>query len=117
MRPLRVFLAPAEDADGISSPADPRLTPIDLLQTDPRGNGFSFRVPRVFRGDYVTFTYCKPCAQMSAGRTLLPTGPFLPATFHVVGDSGPPVLTIALAAALGISLVAVGALGVARRRP
>jgi hypothetical protein len=88
--PLRVFLVPAAIADQIHSVRDSRLIPLGSLKRDRLKNGrLAFRVPNVPPGDYSTLLYCVPCAPRSAGRSLLPVGPF-PGPFHVV-EAAPAV--------------------------
>ena len=75
--PLRVFLVPADQAAAITSPEDGRLILLGDLLVDERGDGrLQFVVPDVPAGDYTTMTHCVPCAEFSAGRRLIPTGPF-----------------------------------------
>jgi hypothetical protein len=117
---LRVFLAPAEQVDSISSPGDARLLPLGRLRVDENGNGhLRFVVPDVPPGDYVTLTHCVPCAPYSAGRELLPTGPS-PGHFIVLGSEGSgqfPVIPVAAgAAAVGLLGVVLGVAWTLRRR-
>jgi hypothetical protein len=115
--PLRVFLIRADEVDlrspdlGVSSPDDSRLIPLGELTVDAEGNGeLRFTVPDVPAGNYTTLTHCVPCAPSSAGRELLPTGPF-PEPFVVLGDgasgAGFPIAPVALAAGGGVLILAV----------
>lgn len=89
-QPLRVFLVPEAIADQVRFVRDPRLVPLGSLKRDRAKNGrLAFRVPNVPPGDYSTLIYCVPCAQYSAGRRLVPGGPF-PGPFHVV-EAAPAV--------------------------
>ena len=117
---LRVFLAPAEEVDTITAPDDTRLVPLGRLRVDENGNGhLRFIVPNVPAGDYLTLTHCVRCAPYSAGRELLPTGPF-PGHFIVLGGEGSggfPVIPVAVGAgAAGFLVVGVG-WALRRRRP
>jgi len=109
--PLRVFLAPADDAAGISSPDDGRLTALGRLRVDPQGDGsLRFTVPDVPPGRYTTITHCVPCAAFSGGAEMAPTGPFS-GSFTVTrrSDDGFPLLPVLLGAAA--AFVGVGAVG------
>jgi hypothetical protein len=116
--PVRVFLVPAEHADEITSPDDGRLIGLGRMRIDEAGIGhLRFTIPRVPPGDYATLTHCVPCAASSAGRELLPTGPF-PGHFVVLdpdGDKGLPLLTVALCAIAAIALGLVSWLLLRRR--
>jgi hypothetical protein len=84
---MPLYFATAAVSDAIEAPDDPRLIPVGHLTVDGRGNGSAvFTVPDVPNGRYVVMTYCKPCAPYSAGRTMLPLGPF-PTPFRVFGSS------------------------------
>jgi hypothetical protein len=119
---LRVFLAPAEEADTITAPEDARLVLLGRLRVDENGNGqLRFIVPHVLSGDYLTLTHCVRCAPYSAGRELLPTGPF-PGHFIVLGSEGSggfPVIPVAVGAgAVGFLMLVLGvAWALRRRRP
>ena len=105
--PLRVFLAPAGDANAITSPKDDRLVAVGRLRIDKHGDGhLRFIVPDLPPGQYTTFTLCVPCAPSSAGRTLAPTGPFR-GLFVVLGPDGFPVMWLVLGAA-GAVVASVG---------
>lgn len=81
--PLRLFLVRAAAARSIRSPRDRRLVGLGTLAVDRRGNGRArFSVPNVRPGDYALFLHCVPCARNSAGRVMLPVGPF-PEPFQV----------------------------------
>lgn len=109
--PLRVFLTPADEADTITSPRDSRLRLLGRLRVDEEGNGrLRFIVPDVAPGEYTTLTHCVPCAPFSAGRALLPPGPFR-GSFVVIGDGdGFPFRPVVLGA-VGALLVVGGAVG------
>lgn len=75
--PLRLFLVRAELADRINGIGDRRLIDLGRLTVDRRGVGSArFRVPNVRPGDYDVLLRCTLCAPRSAGRTLMPAGPF-----------------------------------------
>jgi hypothetical protein len=83
---MPLYFAEAAISDVIRAPDDPRLVQVGLLIVDDRGDGSGLlTVPEVPNGHYVVMTYCKPCAPNSAGRVILPLGPFPP--FTVVGNS------------------------------
>jgi hypothetical protein len=85
-RRMPLYFAEAAISDVIRAPDDPRLVQVGLLIVDDRGDGSGLlTVPEVPNGHYVVMTYCKPCAPNSAGRVILPLGPFPP--FTVVGNS------------------------------
>lgn len=85
-RRMTLFFAEGAISDRIGSPDDPHLVQVGRLIVDDRGDGSgAFIVPDVPNGRYVVMTYCKPCAPSSAGRVILPLGPFPP--FTVVGSS------------------------------
>ena len=117
--PLRVFLAPADAADEITSVDDGRLVLLGRLRVDAGGNGrLRFVVPDVPAGEYATLTHCVPCAASSAGRELLPTGPFR-GPFIVLGSetgSRFPLLAVALGAGGGGFVLLLGIGWVLRRR-
>lgn len=84
---LDVYLVRAGQEAAIASVDDSRLVLLGRLEIDERGDGrLQFVVPDVPAGRYTTMTHCVPCAQFSAGRELLPTGPH-PDSF-VVLDAG-----------------------------
>lgn len=116
---LRVFLAPSDEADAITSPDDARLVFLGRLRVDEEGNGrLRFVVPDVPGGAYTTLTHCVPCAPFSAGHELLPTGPFS-TSFVVLGSDsggGVPVLPVALAAGGAGLLLVLGIGWLVRRR-
>lgn len=126
-RTIRVFLAPVSDvpeltspnaSPEIRSPNDARLIPLGALRVDEDGNGFlRFIVPNVSAGDYTTLIHCVPCASASAGRTLLPTGPF-PGSFVVLesGDGFPVDVIALIAGGAVVLLVAAAGWTVMRRR-
>ncbi len=83
---LPLYFAEAVISDGIRSPDDPRLARVGRLTVDEHGNGSGLlTVPEVPNGRYVVMAYCKPCAPNSAGRVILPLGPF-PTPFRVFGS-------------------------------
>jgi hypothetical protein len=85
-RRMPLFFAYASIADGITARDDSRLVPVGELIVDEDGNGSGMlTVPDVPTGRYVAMTFCEPCAPDSAGRSLLPLGPFPP--FEGVGSS------------------------------
>jgi hypothetical protein len=72
-----VYLARTSDLDQISAPDDSRLTRIGDLLVDSQGLGrLTFRVPPLPPDEYSAVILCRPCAEFSAGRSLLPAGPF-----------------------------------------
>jgi len=84
---MSLYFAATAVSDAIRAPDDPRLVPVGHLTVDGRGNASAVLiVPEVPNGRYVVMTYCKPCAPYSAGRVMLPLGPF-PTPFTVVGRS------------------------------
>ena len=115
--PVRVFLAPAEEATTITSADDSRLVLLGRLRIDGEGNGFlRFVVPDIAAGEYTTVTHCAACAASSAGRQLLPTGPF-PGAFVVLEQpDDASVLPLALAAAGAAAALLVAAGWMRRRR-
>jgi len=124
---LPVFLAPADVAGQISSRSDGRLTRLGDLSVDSHANGhMAFVVPDIPYGDYLSFIYCEPCATHSAGRSLLPAGPFRVGS-AVVGAPNQPAVSnstggfrFLIAAAIGsVAVILVGALWLRRsnRRP
>jgi hypothetical protein len=85
-QPMPLYFAWAAVSGSISSPDDPGLVRVGNLTVDEHGNGSGFfKVPEVRNGRYVVMTYCEPCAPYSAGRVILPLGPFPP--FRVVGST------------------------------
>ena len=73
---LSVYLAP-EGAGDIRHPGDPRLIPIGQLRVDANRDGsLTFRVPALREDRYNSFVLCQRCARWSAGRSLIPAGPF-----------------------------------------
>jgi len=118
--PVRVFLAPADQASQITSPTDGRLILLGRLRVNEAGNGqLRFTVPDVSPGEYTTLTHCVPCAATSAGRELLPTGPF-PGHFVVLdaaGEDGFPMLPVILGVGAAVVLFGVtGRWALLRRR-
>lgn len=72
---MQVFLVGLSIADQVSSPDDSRLVPVGNLVADTEGNGsLEFIVPNLPPGEYMSMVWCEPCAQFSAGRSLLPAG-------------------------------------------
>ena len=85
-RRMPLFFVHASIADAITARDDWRLVPVGELIVDRDGNGSGvLTVPNVPDGRYIAMTFCEPCAPDSAGRSLLPLGPFPP--FEVVGSS------------------------------
>jgi hypothetical protein len=83
---MPLFFAHASTADGITAPDDSRLVRVGELIVDEDGNGSGvLTVPDVPIGRYMAMTFCEPCAPDSAGRSVLPLGPFPP--FEVLGSS------------------------------
>ena len=116
-RALNVYFVASDAVDAVTSVRDDRLTPVGRMRVDGSGNGtLTFRVPDVPAGDYETLVHCPPCAQASAGRTLLPFGPF-EEPFQVLGSADGRRLTDA-AQRVAILVCGVG-LGIllARFRP
>lgn len=115
--PLRVFLAPAEEATTITSADDSRLVPLGRLRIDGEGNGFlRFVVPDIPAGEYTTLTHCAACAASSAGRQLLPTGPFPGAFVVLAQQDDAAVLPLALPTAGAAATLLVTAVWMRRRR-
>lgn len=86
-RRMPLYLGEAAISDGITAPDDPRLIHVGRLIVDDQGDGSGLlTVPEVPNGRYIVMTYCKACAPNSAGRVILPLGPF-PTPFRVVGSS------------------------------
>ena len=114
---MPLYFAEAATSDGIRAPDDSRLFPVGRLIVDERGDGSgALTVPEVPNGRYVVMTYCKPCAPNSAGRVILPLGPFPP--FRVVGSSAGrsgPVWPWIVGGLLG-AVVAAAALACSFRR-
>jgi hypothetical protein len=83
---MPLFFAQSSDLASITAPDDSRLVRVGQLIVDERGNGSgAFTGPEVPMGRYVVMTACEPCAPDSAGRVILPLGPFPP--FRVIGSS------------------------------
>ena len=105
---LRLYIAPSTGAD--DTPIDvASLIPVGILTVDEAGNGRGeLRVPQTAPGVHDVYLQCEPCAQFSAGRTLLPVG-----VLEVLPDSDAkvPIASIggvlAVAVLLGIGLIAV----------
>lgn len=112
---IRVYLAPADEANAITSADDQRLVLLGRLRIDDEGNG-SLRlvVPEVSPGDYTTLTHCASCAPTSAGKEILPTGPF-PGSFVVLGDDDGAVLWLVVGL-VGVAAAATAAVVWRRRR-
>jgi hypothetical protein len=88
--PLRLFLVRSAVVDSVRALDDRRLIALGTLAVDRRGNGSArFTVPNVRPGDYAVLLQCAPCARYSAGRVLIPVGPF-PGPFRVL--EAPPAL-------------------------
>lgn len=131
--PLRVFLGREEDLEWITfmrqdegeitSPDDGRLILLGHLTVDAEGNGeLRFTVPDVPPGHYRTVIHCVPCAPYSAGRELLPTGPFGPPFVVLPGNQRSErfpteSLLVGLASAATIAFVGVLFWASKRRRP
>jgi len=114
---MSLYFVAAAVSDAIKAPSDPRLVSVGHLTVDASGSGSAvFRVPDVPNGRYIIMTYCKPCAPYSAGRTMLPLGPF-PTPFRVLGSSadGSPSIWPWIAGGLG-GLLTVAALVWSLRR-
>jgi hypothetical protein len=72
-----LFFVPAESVDTVQSRDDPLLTPIGTLRVNSDGDGAgTIVVPPLTPGGYMVMAHCEPCAATSAGRELLPVGPF-----------------------------------------
>lgn len=85
-RHMPLYFAAASISDGIRSPDDSRLLQVGRLTVDDHGNGSGvITVPDVRSGRYMVMTHCMPCATSSAGRVILPLGPFPP--FRVFDSS------------------------------
>jgi hypothetical protein len=81
------------NADTVQSRDDPLLTPIGRLRVDSRSDGAgTIAVPELSPGSYMVMAYCEPCAATSAGRQLLPVGPF-PEPFELVSGKTPSPLS------------------------
>jgi hypothetical protein len=107
---LPLFFVAATSVDTVRSPSDPLLTPVGQLHIDSQGNGSaSIVLPRLTPGQYMVMAYCEPCAATSAGRRMLPIGPF-PEPFNLTGDAKPssPSASVGTPATVAI-LVGIGA--------
>lgn len=118
---LLLFLVPADVADTIESPDDPRLVPIEDLVADAKEVGrVTFTVPDLSRGTYMTVAYCRECAQ---GGTIFTVGPFEVEAHGVTkegrteGSSNDslPLLAVVVGALAALSAVGL-ALRVRRKR-
>ena len=120
---LPVYLAPIDIADRISTSKDQRLIPLGNLSVDSHANGhIVFVVPNLPYGNYLSFVYCEPCATHSAGRSLLPTGPFRVGPAPIAESPQPGVAESAgaigfhiLALVGSVAVLLVGALWLRRR--
>ncbi len=84
---MPLYFVAAAVSDAITAPDDPRLVPLGHLNVEGRGNGTAkLVVPQVPNGRYIVMAYCRPCAPYSAGRAMLPVGPF-PTPFRVLGSA------------------------------
>jgi hypothetical protein len=92
-RRMPLYFAEAAISDGITSPDDSRLLHVGRLTVDDLGRGSGvITVPEVESGRYMVMTYCKPCATSSAGRVILPLGPFPPfRVFDSSTDASPQI--------------------------
>lgn len=109
---LPLFFVPAGSVDTVQSRDDPLLTPVGRLQVNSQGDGAGrIVVPMLSPGSYMVMAYCETCAATSAGRQLLPVGPF-PKPFELVEGKRPtppsspagvgrsPIVVIVVAAGL-----------------
>jgi hypothetical protein len=113
---LQVYLAPAAEAGAIASARDPRLVRVGRLNLDQDGDGsLRFVVPDLPPGRYVTLTQCEPCARFSAGRALLPTGPFGRPFVIAKSEGGSPLPWIVIGSAAAVAAVG-GAAGWRRKQ-
>lgn len=121
---LSVFLAPATAAGSVADTTDSRLVSIGELTVDAHANGhMTFVVPQLAMGDYESFLLCEPCAQHSAGRSLIPTGPFLVGTVAnhpqpqpITAWSNGAVAPLLAGAIVLAAIILCGVLGVRRLR-
>ncbi|HET7868818.1 MAG TPA: hypothetical protein VFM85_00660 [Actinomycetota bacterium] len=115
---MSLYFAAAAAADSIRSPDDPGLIQVGTLTVDDRANGSGLlTVPEVRNGPYVVMTYCEPCASHSAGRVILPVGPFPP--FRVFGSAvalSTPIWSWVVAGLLGGAFAAAFTWLIARSR-
>jgi len=73
---IQTFLVHA-DAASVTTPDDPRLIAIGQLEVPANGNGtIMFTVPDIEPGAYELMVHCPVCADLSAGRSMLPVGEF-----------------------------------------
>jgi hypothetical protein len=83
---MSLYFVSTRVSESIRSPNDGQLVGVGTLLIDALGNGTGqFRVPDVKVGPYILMAYCQPCATDSAGRVMLPVGPF--PSFKVVGET------------------------------
>jgi hypothetical protein len=109
---LPLFFVPAGRADTVQSPSDPLLTPVGTLRVNSQGDGAgTIVVPKLPPGGYMVMAHCEPCAASSAGRQLLPVGPFSE-PFQLVSGKAPlsppteadnaPIVFVVVAAGLAM---------------
>ena len=115
---MPLYFAQAATSAEIKSRADPRLVSVGSLVVNDQGDGSgALTVPDVPNGRYAVMTYCKPCASESAGRAILPVGPFPP--FRVVGSSVAPPTAVwrwVIGALLGVVFATTAGIWLLRRR-